>query len=126
MPKLSCSVKLLVFKTLFQSPLYSVFTASKEIVDRDKDVVKTPVSNLSGVWESSDDLFSRNASRCLKSNVPEESHVPGTERAVLTRPHFGAEGVISDWPKIARLLVMLQPQHHCITLVNGPKAYSGW
>ncbi|EXK76434.1 hypothetical protein FOQG_18825 [Fusarium oxysporum f. sp. raphani 54005] len=69
MPKLSCSVKLLVFKTLFQSPLYSVFAASKEIVDRDKDVVKTPVSNLSGVWESSDDLFSRNASRCLKSNV---------------------------------------------------------
>ncbi|EXL63951.1 hypothetical protein FOPG_19778, partial [Fusarium oxysporum f. sp. conglutinans race 2 54008] len=42
MPKLSCSVKLLVFKTLFWSPQYSVFTASKEIVDRDKDVVKTP------------------------------------------------------------------------------------
>lgn len=49
MPKLSCSVKPLVFKTLCQSPRYSVLPASKPIVDRDKDVLKTLVSNLSGV-----------------------------------------------------------------------------
>ncbi|EXM12506.1 hypothetical protein FOTG_18994 [Fusarium oxysporum f. sp. vasinfectum 25433] len=63
------------------------------------------------------------ACRMYSTFLIPEYHRPGTERAVLTQPHFGTEGVESDWPKIAKVSVMIEPQHHCITLVSGLKAY---